>query len=77
VVRTYVFNASDQQFVGIILNKVDPVYINETRNAFTRYNKANFYNQKIDVTSSKLNDSLNMVLLGPFTDAASATDLRG
>jgi tetratricopeptide (TPR) repeat protein len=71
-VLTYVFNASDQQFVSILLNKVDPVYINETRNAFNRYNKANFYNQKIDITSSKLNDSLNMVLLGPFPDAASA-----
>ena len=32
----------------------------------------NFYNQKINVTSSKLNDSLNIVLLGPFSDAASA-----
>lgn len=71
-VRTYVFNASDQQFVGIILNKVDPVYQNETRNAFNRYNKMNFYNQKIDANSSKLNDSLNLVLLGPFADAASA-----
>jgi len=71
-VRTYVFNASEQQFVGIILNKVDPVYINETRNAFTRYNKANFYNQKIAIASSKLDDSLNIVLLGPFPDAASA-----
>ena len=32
----------------------------------------NFYNQKINVSSSKLNDSLNIVLLGPFSDAASA-----
>ncbi len=71
-VRTYIFNASDQQFVGIILTNVDPVYANETRNAFNRYNQANFYNQKINVTSSKMNDSLNVVLLGPFIDAASA-----
>ena len=32
----------------------------------------NFYNQKINVSSTKLNDSLNIVLLGPFSDAASA-----
>ena len=70
--KTYVFNASDSQYVGIILNKVDPVYANETRNAFNRYNQANLYNQKINITSNKLNDSLNVVLLGPFTDAASA-----
>ena len=71
-VKSYVFNASDQQFVGIILNKVDPVYANETKNAFNRYNKMNFYNQTINVSSNKINDSLNVVLLGPFSDAASA-----
>ncbi len=70
--KTYVFNASDSQFVGILLNKVDPVYANETRNAFNRYNQINVYNQKINITSAKLNDSLNLVLLGPFSDAAAA-----
>ncbi len=71
-VRTFVFNAADQQFVGIILNKVDPVYATETGNAFNRYDQINFYNQKINITHAKLNDSLNLVLLGPFADAASA-----
>jgi tetratricopeptide (TPR) repeat protein len=71
-VKTYVFNSSDQQFVAIILNKVDPVYATETKNAFNRYNQINFYNQKINIVNSKVNDSLNIVLLGPFTDAASA-----
>ncbi len=71
-VRTYVFNPSEQQFVAVLLNKVDPVYANETRNAFSRYNQINYYNQKINVTSSKFNDSLNIVLVGPFSDAATA-----
>jgi outer membrane protein assembly factor BamD (BamD/ComL family) len=71
-VRTYVFNASDPQFVAIMLNKVDPVYANEARNAFNRYNQINLYNQKINVASSKVNDTLNVVLLGPFSDAATA-----
>ncbi|MBV9963399.1 MAG: hypothetical protein JO072_14230 [Parafilimonas sp.] len=71
-VKTYVFNSSDQQFVGVVLNKVDPVYANETKNAFNRYNQINFYNQKINITNAKINDTLSIVLLGPFTDAASA-----
>jgi predicted negative regulator of RcsB-dependent stress response len=70
--KTYVFNASDQQFAAILMNKVDPVYVTETRNAFNRYNQANFYNQKINITSNKISDTLNVVLLGPFSDAASA-----
>ncbi len=52
-IKTYVFNASDQQFVAILLNKVDPVYANETRNAFNRYNQINFYNQKINALHLK------------------------
>lgn len=70
--RGYVFQPTDQQFVGILLNKVDPVYANETKNAFNRYNQMNFYNQKINVSNTKISDSLNLVLLGPFSDAASA-----
>ena len=71
-VKTYVFDASAQQFVAILLNKVDPVYANETRNAFNRYNQVNFYNQKINSSSLKLSDTMNVVLLGPFSDAAAA-----
>jgi len=72
VVRTYIFNASDSQFVGVVLDKVDPVYQNEARNAFNRYNKVNFYSQNLSIASSKINDSLNVVLIGPFADAATA-----
>ncbi|MBS1748046.1 MAG: hypothetical protein JST21_17920 [Bacteroidetes bacterium] len=70
--RGYSFQPTDQQFVGILLNKVDPVYANETKNAFNRYNQMNFYNQKINASNTKINDSLNLVLLGPFSDAAAA-----
>jgi hypothetical protein len=70
--RSYSFQPTDQQFVGILLTKVDPVYANETKNAFNRYNQMNFYNQKINVSNTKVSDSLNLVLLGPFSDAASA-----
>ncbi|HYK45536.1 MAG TPA: hypothetical protein VEV83_10235 [Parafilimonas sp.] len=71
-VKTYVFDPSAQQFVVIFLNKVDPVYANETRNAFNRYNQSNFYNQKINISSARLTDTMNVVLLGPFSDAATA-----
>ena len=35
-----------QQFVAVLLDKVDPVYANETRNAFNRYNQTNFIIKK-------------------------------
>ncbi len=71
-VKKYVFNAGEPQFVVILLDKVDPVYANEARNAFSRYNSSNFYNQKLNVSSAKLDDQYNLVLIGPFSDAVGA-----
>ncbi len=72
VVKTFEFNAKDQQFVAILLDKVAPVYINEAKNAFTKYNQINFYNQKLNITPVKLDDQYNLVLIGPFSDADEA-----
>lgn len=68
----YAFNPTDGQYIAVLLNGVAPVYVNETKNAFTRYNAANFYNQKISASITKLSDTFSIVLLGPFTDAATA-----
>lgn len=71
-VRNFEFDAKVQQYVAIVLDKVDPVFINEAKNAFNRYNQVNFYNQKLALTPVKLNDRYNLVLIGPFADAAVA-----
>ncbi len=72
VVKSFEFNAKEPQFVAIQLDKVDPVYISEAKNAFNRYNQINFYNQKITIAALKLDDRYNLVLIGPFADAALA-----
>ena len=65
-------NEADQHFVVVLLDKVDVVYANEARNAFNRYNRETFYNQKIDVSSFNLNERFNLLLQGPFENAAAA-----
>jgi len=59
-------------YVAIITNKVDGVFVTETRNAFNRYNKQNFYNKTIDITSETLNDSMRIVLMNNFENAEAA-----
>lgn len=71
-VLNYTFVPTDQHYFAIVLNAVAPVFINETKNAFNRYNATNFYNQKINASITKLNDTFSIVLLGPFTDASAA-----
>ncbi len=71
--KTFAFNALEPQYVLIVLDSVAPVYANEAGNAFNRYNQINFYNQKIIVSSVKLDPRYNLVLLGPFDNALLAT----
>ena len=74
IAKTFSFNAADSQYVALVLDKVAPVYATEARNAFNRYNRQTFYNQPINITSVKLDERYDMMLIGPFTDAATALD---
>lgn len=74
VLKTYQFNPRDSQYVTILLDKVAPVFVNEARNAFNKYNQINFYNQKLNISTTPIDDRYSLVLIGPFTDAAVAVE---
>jgi tetratricopeptide (TPR) repeat protein len=60
--------------VMIVLEKVDPVYVTETRNAFNRYDGENFYGQSLSIENVSLNDSLKLVIISHFDSAGAALD---
>ncbi len=68
------FVPEEQQYVLLVLNKVDPVYVNEARNALSRHNREKFFNQKIDFTTLRLDTENEFLLMGPFINAAAAVD---
>jgi tetratricopeptide (TPR) repeat protein len=68
----FTFNVEAPHSVVIVLTKVDPVYVSESRNAFNRYNQQNFYNEKIDINNDIFNDSVRLVVMSGFTNAATA-----
>jgi outer membrane protein assembly factor BamD (BamD/ComL family) len=70
----YNFNAANAHFVAIVLTKVDPVYVTETRNAFNRYNQEKFYNQPIEITNQILDDTVRLVIMNGFSNAAVAME---
>ncbi len=70
----YTADAAAPHMVIMILDKVDPVYVGEAKNAFNRYNKQNFFNLPIETTNQPLTDSLNLVVITPFANAAAALD---
>jgi len=60
--------------VLILLDKVDPVYVNETKNAFSRYNTEEFYSLALKTENAALTDTLKMVVIGNFGNASDALD---
>ena len=70
----YSFNAQQPQFVMVVLEKVDPVYVTETRNAFNRYNREKYYNKTIEINNIPLDENIKLVVLKPFENADAAID---
>jgi hypothetical protein len=60
--------------VVIVLDNVDPVYVAETKNAFSRYNLENYYSRSFTIGNSSLNDSLKLVAIDSFENAAAAQE---
>lgn len=68
-------NAPEQpHYVVLVMDKVDPVYVGEAKNAFNRYNKETYYNKQIDITPLPLTDDMRFMLIGAFENAAAALD---
>lgn len=73
-VRTYTFNAKEPQYVAVLLDQVAPVYINEAKNAFMRFNQISFPREKLKTEPEKISDRYHLVLIGPFAGASEAAD---
>ncbi len=72
--KNFSFVPTDPHYVVVVLDKVDPVYASEAKNAFNRYNKEKFSGQNIEMNAVKLDDRFNFVMQGPFPDANAAVD---
>ena len=69
---TFTFSPEDAQNVVMILDKVDPVYIGEARNAFNRYNRENFSGKAIEITRDAIDKDKNILIFSKFPDANAA-----
>lgn len=70
----YTFVAEASYNVMLILNKVDPVFSNEAKNAFFRYNRETFYNKLMAVDLTELDVDNRLLLISPFKNAQEAVD---
>ena len=68
----FIMNPNAPHTIIMILDKVDGVYVNEAKNAFTRYNKENYYGQAIDITKDALDADRNILIMSSFADGDAA-----
>jgi hypothetical protein len=60
----------------MVLDKVDPVYINEARNAFIRYNREKFYALNLQITKDTLDSARTLLVFSEFENADAANKYR-
>ncbi len=71
---SFTYDPAKPQYVVLVMDKVDPVYVNEAKNAFARYHKEKYPDKNIAITPLPLTDDIRFVLFGLFDNAASALD---
>lgn len=70
----YTYKAGDKYYVVLVLNKVDQVFSNETKNAFFRYNRETYYNKTYNTDLFQLDTDNRMLLMSFFNDAQDAVN---
>ncbi|MBO9561832.1 MAG: hypothetical protein J7621_03625 [Niastella sp.] len=70
----FLYDPNATHMVALVLNKVDPVYITEARNAFNRYNKEKYYNKTFQMGNVAISDTLRVMTISSFENANAAID---
>jgi|GEM_PF-3758265 len=70
----YSYKPDAAHYAVVVLNKVDKVFGNEARNAFTRYSREKFPGKPFNVQLIDLDAETKLVLIGEFTNLQTAFD---
>lgn len=70
----YTFQAETPHYVVIVLTKVDPIFVNEARNAFARYNRDTYYNKQMQAELTDIDSDNRLLLISPFKNAQEAVE---
>lgn len=74
VAFTSAFTAAPEKphAVALIMDQVDPVYVTESKNAFDRYNRENYYGKHFEINQVSISDGIKIVLINGFENADAA-----
>jgi tetratricopeptide (TPR) repeat protein len=70
--KNFELKPESPQYVVMILDKVDGVYINEAKNAFVRFNKGSMETINTTIKRDTIDNSKSLLIFSPFENAAAA-----
>ncbi len=70
----FAFTPDVPHYVLLLLNKVDPIFVNEARNAFSRHNSTTFYTKRMTAELVDIDAENKLLIISPFRNAQEATD---
>ena len=68
----FIWSPEKPQSVVMVMTKVDPVYVTESKNAFDRYNRENFYGKNYEIAQQALTDTTKLMVVHGFENATAA-----
>ena len=71
---SFLYSPEQPHSVAVVMNKVDPVYISEARNAFIRFNRESYYNKNLEIVNTGFDDSIKLVLIQGFQNSKEALE---
>ena len=72
VVSPFTYTPDAVHYVVLILTKVDPVFVNEAKNAFFRYNRETYYNKMMSAEIENIDGENKLLLISPFKNVQEA-----
>jgi len=70
----YYFDSTTKHYTAIILDKVDPLFVTEVKNAYFRFNREHYRNQTFTINVVDLDATRKIVLIGDFPNAREAVN---
>jgi hypothetical protein len=71
---SYAYDPGAPHYVVIVLNKIDPVYVNEAKNAFFRHNRNTYYNKQMTADLVEIDAENRLLLISPFANVDEAIE---
>jgi tetratricopeptide (TPR) repeat protein len=68
----YYFDSTTKHYAVIVLDKVDPLFVNEVKNAYFRFNREHYRNQSFQMNVVDMDANRKLLLIGDFPSAQEA-----